>query len=192
MPNPEEATPEVPVGPAPKSANLIVKLAVLAAIAVIVGGVVLFLKQTNLFPFSKTPTLLTTTPTITPTPISTPTLPPPNLLFCNIQKEDNPLVSNITNVLPNLREIDFSGNVFKAIFEQDTATATITLVSFDGQQTAEFTVPQAETVYGKTEQKIADLKPLDNVLLAYNCNPSDPKKTAELTLSRIYKISKDP
>lgn len=96
MPNPVEATPNVPFSPPPKSSNLIVKLAVLVAIVMIVGGTLLFLKQFNLFPFTKI-----SSPLATPAPTMI-----PNVFF---QTSNDPSGRGIYYQLPKSKQLYYSG-----------------------------------------------------------------------------------
>lgn len=103
---------------------------------------------------------------------------------CNIDKADNSLVFEIKDLLPSLRQIDLKGYVKQVNLDKAKNMAAITLNSIDGQQSYEFAIENIlEQVYsGSKTLKPSDLKPLDNILATFNCNP---KLNSEWTFSRM-------
>lgn len=122
--------------------------------------------------------------TTTPTQIAKPAVSAILTAVCNIDKANNPLVYEVKDVLPSLRQIDLKGYVKQVNLDKAKNIASITLNSINGQQSYEFAVENIlEQVYsGSKTLKPSDLKPLDNVLAAFNCNP---KINSEWTFSRM-------
>lgn len=91
--------------------------------------------------------------------------------ICDIDRT-NPLVFEVVDALPNLRQIDLKGYIRKVEISQDAKMATVTITSIDGKQSYEFEIENIlEQVFsGAKALKPSDLKPLDNVLATFNCN----------------------
>lgn len=107
------------------------------------------------------------------------------IMDCNLTKESHSLVRKVIDVAPDLRQIDFQGEVIKLVSEPNVFI--ITLLSSNGTQTSDFSFESDETFFiGDQEMKITDLKRGDEIQIFYNCTPGIDNDL--LRFSRINKI----
>lgn len=102
---------------------------------------------------------------------------------CLAKKGEDPLVDEVAEVAPSTLEIDYRGKV-KEVLIAETKTS-ISLISVDGRQVYNFSVDNAEPVYGKLNTKISDLKKLDEIVIAVNCRKGE---AGNIKISRVIRI----